>query len=180
MLFSPKKSRQQVQGEKQRRKNQENSRATIAELHNTIARLEVEKAEEERQKLDALSRAKGLEEERDIYEQKLEEGDEWVKATLQCMSAAGRAEFRTAARAAAPSFPVGTNRRLRRTIGLNVSMSGIGASNEDSVLRQAVRDFAVQHSMEVPDARKAAKGIRYYVNYLSVLHQVQWNIVCSV
>ena len=121
-----------------------------------------------------------MEEERDILEQKLEEGDEWVKATLQCMSAAGRAEFRIAARAAAPYFPVGTNRRLRRTIGLNVSMSGTAASKEDSVLRKAVKDFAVQHSLEVPDAKKAAKGIRYYANYLCVLHQVLWDIVCIV
>ena len=134
--------------------------------------MEREKAEEEREKLDAVARVKGVEEENDILREKLGECDMWVKSTLELMTPAGRSEFRTAARAAQHTFPLGTNRRLRTSIGLNVSKPGAPTTREDTELMREVVKFAMRHSIEVPDTRKASKGIRYYTNYLCVLHQL--------
>ena len=167
-----------------RRKNQELSRATIQQLEEKIAELQLEVDE----KKDLESRIVGLEEERDIMSCKLEECDDWVKSTLTFMSPEGRTEFRTAARAAANTFSAGTNRRLRNNIGLNVSMPMTVSTREDSELKKAVQAFAHQHSTEVPDARKASKGIRYHANFLCVLHQwflsatdhsISYSVFCS-
>ena len=131
----------------------------------------------QRDKLDMQGRFNGLEEENEVLADRLDTCDVWVKYTLQFMTKQGRNEFYSAARAARDSFPVGTNRRLRKTLGFNASKPGGIPTTEQTALKKEVIAFAAENSVEVPDKDKAARGIRYRKHYLSVLHQ--WFILSN-
>ena len=164
-------SRQFLQGQKARKKNQQISRDTIGELTKRIKEIELENQQLREGEEESKVRIRVLEDEVRLRDEKLGECDNWVKMSLQLCSKATKTDFLSSARAGRANFPVGTNRRLRENIGLNLSNPNTVPTAEQNNLMKAVREFALEQSMEVPDKRRAAKGVRYRVHFLSVLHQ---------
>ena len=123
-----------------------------------------------------------LEAEKRFLEQKLSESEQWLKPTFMLMSSSARTDMKEALVMAKESFPPGTNDMLRRTIGLNISKKLVPITPKEKRLQEAVKTFAIENSSEVPDERKARKGIRYYHHYKYVLHEhflSSTDILCS-
>ena len=143
----------------------------MSSLQSQVARLEAANCTLLNDNADLSSRVRGLEDETEMLQHKLEESDAWVKLTLAHMSAAGRAEFIRAATAGKDLFPAGTNTRIRKTVGINLSRQIAPTSNKESELQRAVVSFAEDNSSEVPDAAKAARGVRFLFHYKYVLYE---------
>ena len=163
------KSRQAVEGEKQRRRNNDMSRKRIAELETDLQQSQRREAISQDNIIQLRERIRQLEEEEERKKNKLEESNDWFKLTWGYMSRSAKNETKGAMMMAKPEFPPGTNEMLRQKIGVNLSNTWRPVSREESELSKAVKQYAMDNSDPVPDTRKAAKGIRHYHNYRCVL-----------
>ena len=57
----------------------------------------------------------------------------------------------------------GINARLRKNTGINFSIPTANTDGEESELKKLIFKFAEENTIEVPDKKKAAKGVRYRV-----------------
>ena len=163
------KSRQAVEGEKQRRRNHDMSRTRIADLETNLQQSQRREAISQDNIIQLKERIRQLEEEEERKKNKLEEANDWFKQTWGYMSRSAKNEMKGAMMMAKPEFPPGTNEMLRQKIGVNLSNTWRPLSREESELSKAVKQYAMDNSDPVPDTRKAAKGIRHYHNYRCVL-----------
>ena len=74
------------------------------------------------------------------------------------MSSAGRKDFRNAFTMANPLLKRGTISRLRRTTGINFSITTANTEEEESEVKKKIVDFAKENTIDVPDKKKVFKG----------------------
>ena len=80
-------------------------------------------------------------------------------------------------------FLLRTNQQICEATGFNMSKDLAPVSSMEDKLLASIKKFEEDNSSEVPDQRKAAKGIRHYHHYKFVLYQhflsEQENSTCS-
>ena len=162
------KSRQKLMGEKIKRRNNDQKNATIADLKSSLSAAEKREKEKDATQAKLEAKIRQLEEEKAGVERQLEDTNKWVKPTYSMMSSSGKKEFRRAAYLAKDTFPAGTNRALRKLLGINLSIAPTPPSAEENKLKVAIREFARENSFEIPN--KKGKDIRYHSCYKSVLY----------
>ena len=164
------KSRQALEGEKRRRKNNDINRNKISELETNLQQSQRKEAISQDTIIQLKARIRQLEESEEKLERRVDESNDWLTTTWSYMSKKGKTEMKGAMMMAKTSYPAGTNNMLREKIGVNLSSVWMPTSREETELQKAVKLFAEENSDPVPDARKAAKGVRYYHNYRCVLY----------
>ena len=131
-------------------------------------RYEVNKLEDENFEKDLIiqelkAEAVKLKKKKEEAEDKLEKFDDWLKKVFPKMSTVGRADLRNAFAYASPDLEKGTNSRLRKNTGINFFIPTGNNEEEESELKKTITKFAEENTIEVPDKKKAEKGVGYRV-----------------
>ena len=169
---SPGPSRQSFEGGRQKRKNMKDKNQSIQELKkenreliniqnrhdDELAELDIKLSETEHELIKYKDRVKEL---LDNKEKDETENDEWISNVYKNMSSVGRKDFRNAFTMATPVLKRGTISRLRRTTGINFSITTTNTEEEESQVKKKIVDFAKENTIDVPDKKKYLKGARF-------------------
>lgn len=162
------KSRQQEQGYKQRKAHNKAQAKVIDELNAQIKvgetvkkKIEMDLATEKVKTMKLEETVKDLKSKLEKNVNDIHDNDVWAGQVYRNMSAKGKQEFRSAFTLSAPKLKNGTISRLRKQTGINFSNLVENKTEDMSEIKKKIVEFARENTMEVPDKRKAEKGVRY-------------------
>ena len=162
------KSWQKENGYKLRKAHNKAQSKLIDELKVKIRELEAEKKKSENdlavEKIKTMNYEEtlaNLRSQLENCENDMKDKDVWAGEVYSNLSSEGKHEYRKAFTLSVPKLKRGTISRLRKQTGINFSNLVEKKTEDMSEIKTKIVDFAKQNTMEVPDKRKAEKGIRY-------------------
>jgi hypothetical protein len=170
-------SRQYITGLKNRKKNDMKQKRSLQDLidENDDLKKAQEKHDDILAELDfKIMELEASEERLKQKIEKLEElnnknNDSWFKLVYKNLNADGKRHVKNAFAVAAPELDTGTISRLRTNTGINFSNPLPDNKETMSELKLKIIEFAENNTIQVPDKKKYAKGIKYRTSSLLCL-----------
>ena len=170
-------SRQYITGLKNRKKNDMKQKRSLQDLidENDDLKKAQEKHDDILAELDfKIMELEASEERLKQKIEKLEElnnknNDSWFKLVYKNLNADGKRHVKNAFAVAAPELDNGTISRLRTNTGINFSNPLPDNKETMSELKLKIIEFAENNTIQVPDKKKYAKGIKYRTSSLLCL-----------
>ena len=162
----PQLSRQKENGDKQRKANNRAKNQTLDELNGMIKELKAAKRKSDDDLVEEKIKTVRYEENIKDLQTKIVENESdmkdnyvWAGEVYKNMSSECKREYRSAFTLSVPKLKRGTISRLRKQTGINFSNLIENNTQDMSDIKKKVVEFARENTMEVPDKRKAEKGI---------------------
>ena len=170
-------SRQYITGLKNRKKNDMKQKRSLQDLidENDDLKKAQEKHDDILAELDfKIMELEASEERLKQKIEKLEElnnknNDSWFKLVYKNLNADGKRHVKNAFAVVAPELDTGTISRLRTNTGINFSNPLPDNKETMSELKLKIIEFAENNTIQVPDKKKYAKGIKYRTSSLLCL-----------
>ena len=171
------KSRQLVIGLKLRKKNDKKKNLKIDELIEENNDLKAMQDKHDGMLAEQDFKVKDLEVEVEKLKNRVKElehkennHDNWFIHVYKNLSEDGKKEIKVAFAVARPNLEKGTISRLRHILGINFSKALPENNEEMTEIKLKIVEFAKINTIDVPDKRKYAKGIRFRTASLLVLY----------